>query len=105
MPWRYQPVIFADPDGTTIHGMISVHFDGNSDALAHSSEPFSAPGGESHEDMVGEMANMWMSAMCWKSVAMSDLSSGMEFERAVDQKTRNNLAAMIERSGNLLRLQ
>lgn len=103
MPWRYQPVTLSDPDGTISFGMITVHFEGDSDLLSNWSEPFSAPGGESLENMIGEMASMWMSAMCWKAVPMDALAVGMEFERSVDQQTRNDLAEFLERGGSFLR--
>lgn len=61
-----------------------------------------APVGNDIEDLFGEIANMWISAMCWVPVLEDDLKVGMSFERAVDQKTRNELADFLDRGGNFL---
>ena len=99
MAWRYQPVIFGEGENAHV-SLVEVYLrdddtlDGWTDGVSVS--------GDDIEDMAGDLAHMWIDAMCWKPVHYAELSPGLAFERTVDQTTRNELAEFLERGGSFL---
>ncbi len=83
--------------------MCEVYLDDQDRLVNWTEELAVAPVGNDVEDLCLSMARMWVDAMCWVPVPSDSLAVGMEFSRAVDQATRNDLAEFIERGGSLLK--
>jgi len=104
MTWRYQPVWIEDPDGSTVFGLCEVYFDDAGKLSAWTEEYAMAPGGDTLDDMRGEISQMFADAYKWRPVRFVDIHVGMTFDRAITQDEAEALADTIDRYGAAFQL-
>ncbi|WP_299558757.1 hypothetical protein [uncultured Sulfitobacter sp.] len=104
--WRYQPVVrVTEFEGITdaCVSLCEVIMNDDEELIAWTEDMSCSPLGADVEELVSDVALMWIDAMSWKPVFADALEVGMKFEKSIDQAARNELAEFIEHGGSLLK--
>lgn len=93
--WRYQ-VVYVEQGDSRLYSLCEVYFD-ESGKLDNWTQPREiAPDGENVGELVSDLQNMIVDAVCWEPVAYADLKHGFEFDLNVGMTERADLADRVE---------